>query len=156
MKKSPRILDDPQSRQMARNMRDHNWEVMERVAKLGTLWMCWWNKNRHHDRTTAPPDLQIFGLIDGMEFLKWTRTHKDWWVIGEWSDERYAAPVSLTDAGRLALTERYKYDMEPVTGGLVEPGWIATPAARTPSDTLRDAPTDKESPETSKVEPERR
>ncbi len=55
---------------------------------------------------------------------------KDWWVIGDWSDQRYAAPVSLTDAGRAALANREQYDLEPVTGGLVEPGWQATPAPR--------------------------
>jgi hypothetical protein len=113
---------------------------MERVNDLGTLWICWWNKDRHHERSPLAQypdgsgyrnDLLVCGLIDGMELLEWLHSHKDWWVIGEWSDERYAAPVSLTEAGRLALTEREKYDMEPVTGGLVEPGWIATPTERT-------------------------
>ena len=115
---------------MARHMRDRQWEVMERVANLGTLWICWWSKDRHHNDKTAPADLLICGLIDGMQLLDWFNSHEDWWIIGEWSDERYAAPVSLTEAGRLALTERDKYDMELVTGGLVEPGWCAMPARK--------------------------
>jgi hypothetical protein len=109
-------------------MRDSEWEFMERVAKLGTVWVCWWNKNRHHDVKTAPPDLLICGLMDGTELSDWLNSHKGWWVIGEWSDERYASPVSLTDVGRQALENRALYDMEPVTGGLCEPGWTAIPA----------------------------
>ena len=114
---------------------------MERVAALAPnpLWICWWNKDRHHkpspraqyaDGSGYRDDLLVCGLIDGMELSEWLNSHKDWWVIGEWSDERYAAPVTLTDAGRVALANRELYDMEPVTGGLAEPGWVATPAKR--------------------------
>ncbi len=125
----PKRLKSRVDRQMARRMRDQQWAFMEKVAKLGTVWVCWWNKDRHHDEKTAPPDLVVCGLINGMELIEWLHSHPDWWVIGEWSDERYAAPVQLTEAGRDALAEREKYDMEPVTGGLVEPGWICTPEA---------------------------
>jgi hypothetical protein len=124
----PRRLTSRNDRQMARHMRDGQWEFMARVVELGTVWVCWWNKNRsHNDTKPLPPDLKVCGLIDGMELLEWLNSHKDWWVIGEWSDERYAAPVSLTDAGRAAFAERHRYDMELVTGGLVEPGWCAMP-----------------------------
>lgn len=125
----PREITTPEGREMARRIRDHHWSIMQRVADAGTLWCCWWNKNRHFDaRRPAPADTLVCGLIDGMELLEWMESHTDWWVIGEWSDERYAAPVTLTDAGRAALASRALYDMEPVTGGLVEPGWRATPA----------------------------
>jgi hypothetical protein len=111
-------------------MRDQQWEFMESVATLGTVWVCWWNKNGHHDRAKHVPDLLICGLIDGTELVDWLRSHDDWWTIGEWSDERYASPVGLTDVGRQALENRALYDMEPVTGGLCEPGWIAIPEKR--------------------------
>lgn len=126
----PKRLTSRDDRKMARHMRDRQWEFADRVALLGTLWVCWWNKNRLHDEKNASADLYICGLIDGMELLDWMSRHKDWWVIGEWSDDRYAAPVSLTDAGRKALVEREKYDMELVTGGLVEPGWCCMPARK--------------------------
>jgi len=112
---------------MARHLRDSQWAFADKVARLGTVWVCWWNKNRHHDYNNHPDDLEVYGLIDGIELLEWMNSHKDWWIIGEWSDDRYAAPVCLTEKGRIALAERKKYDMEPVTGGLVEPGWQATP-----------------------------
>lgn len=111
-------------------MLDGYWEFMDLVARHGTLWACWWNKNGHHAPENRPTDLYVCGLIDGCELREWLNRHEDWWVIGEWSDERYAAPVSLTDTGRAALANREQYDMEDVTGGLVEPGWVATPLPR--------------------------
>lgn len=117
--------------EIARAIRDGQWALMERVARKGTVWICWWNKNRHHDESKPlPPDLVVHGLITGMELLSWLNSHKDWWAIGKWSDERYAAPVSLTDAGRAALAHRDEYDLEPVTGGLIAPGWSCVPAAK--------------------------
>ena len=124
----PKRLTSKHERETARRVRDGQWAFMEKVARLGTVWVCWWNKNRHHDYKTAPDDLLVCGLIDGCELLDWLHSHKDWWIIGEWSDERYAAPVSLTDAGRLALQNRHLYDMEDLHGGLVEPGFVVTPA----------------------------
>lgn len=129
-REQPKQLTSPEWRRTARLMRDSQWKFMDRVDAAGVLWLCWWNKNRHHDESAAPPDLVICGLIDGMELLEWLNNHKDWWVIGEWSAERYAAPVSLTDVGREARRNRDLYDMEPVTGGLVEPGWMAIPEER--------------------------
>ena len=129
MSERPRRLTSRHDRRMARRMRDGQWEFMEQVAKLGTVWLCWWDKNGRHKDNQAE-DVVAHGLIDGMELLEWIDSHKDWWVVGEWSDEHYAAPVRLTDAGRVALTKREQYDMELVTGGLVEPGWCARPAWR--------------------------
>lgn len=129
-KEAPRKLASRQQRQMARQMRDWQWKFMEKVARLGTLWVCWWNKDRHHDEENAPEDLEICGLIDGSELLGWMNSHRNWWRIGKWSDKRYAAPVRLTPAGKKALKNRRKYDMEPVTGGMVEPGWQAIPAKK--------------------------
>lgn len=139
MTTKPKVLKSKADREMARRMMDWNWGFAERVAAAGTLWVCWWNKNRHHDRSPDAQysdgsgyrnDLLVCGLIDGMELLDWLNSHPDWWEIGEWSDERYAAPVKITEAGRLALASREKYDMEPLHGGLVEPGYVVTPAPR--------------------------
>jgi hypothetical protein len=132
MARQPKRLTSRRDREMARRIRDGQWEFMDRVFRLGTVWVCWWNENGHHDENSIPDDLMVCGLIDGMELLAWLHSHKDWWTIDEWSDERYAAPVSLTDAGRAALAARDQYDMELVTGGLVEPGWCAMPARRAP------------------------
>lgn len=126
----PKRLTAKCDRENARRERDSQWDFMERVAALPPqqpLWVCWWNKNRHHDYAHIPLDLLICGLSGGMVLSEWLNSHKDWWIIGEWSDARYAAPVTLTDAGRAALANRAAYDMEPVTGGLVEPGWEAIP-----------------------------
>lgn len=120
----PKRLTSKRSREMARQTRDSHWRFMERVAALGTLWFCIWNKYRREELVDEHRDC----LIGGLEIQEWIDQHPDWWIVGEWSDERYARPLQLTDAGRLALTERAKYDMEPVTGGLVEPGFIVTPA----------------------------
>jgi hypothetical protein len=127
---NPKRLNSQQDIEYARRVRDGQWEFAELVNRLGTVWVCWWNKNRHHDRTKPhPEDLLVCGLLDGVQLIEWLHSHNDWWIIGEWSDERYAAPVSLTDAGKLALANRAQYDMEDVTGGLVEPGFIITPEA---------------------------
>lgn len=130
-KQEPRKLESPEHREMARAARNHDWEIADRIAARGTMWFCWWNKNRRH-REPYPDDLLVCGLIDGMEILGWLQSHPDWWEIGKWDDTRYAAPVTITAAGRAALAERDKYDMEPVLGGLVEPGWQAIPLPRTP------------------------
>ena len=131
-----RVLTSDVSRRTARRTRNRHWQVLEKIAEHDPLWICWWDKaGRHSERSlegrwvaTHPPDVEVFGLIDGMEFLDWMKVHPDWLEIGEWSDERYATPVRITDAGRAALTDRDKYDMEPVLGGLVEPGFEVVPA----------------------------
>lgn len=128
----PEFHDDAQHREMARRMRDGQWQFADRVAKHGTVWFCWWNKDRRHV-PPYPDDVEVRGLIDGLEILGWLRSHDDWWVIGEWDDARYAAPVQLTDTGRKALAERHLYDLEPVDYGLVEPGHRAIPAERVPA-----------------------
>ena len=109
---------------MARAIRDGQWRFMERIAEHGTLWFTPWNKSR---REEAADELRE-GLIGGMELLDWVERHKDWFESGEWSSERDARPYRLTDAGRAALADRATYDMEPVYGGLVEPGWRAIPS----------------------------
>ena len=48
----------------------------------------------------------------------------------EYDEKRDAWPFRLTDAGRAALQDRDRYDMEPVYGGMVEPGWTATPSPK--------------------------
>lgn len=141
-KEKPKRLTSPADRAMARRIRDQQWRFMECVRDAGTLWWCPWNKNRHHDPKTAPEDLYISGLIDGMEMMEWMSAHKEWWLIGEWSEKRYARPIRLTPAGFEALANRHLYDMELVTGGLIEPGWRCTPA-RKASGNLPAATTDQ-------------
>lgn len=128
MRREPVFHEDPEHRGMARTIRDRQWLFADRVAEAGTLWFCWWDKARRHEGK-AQSDLWVSGLIDGMEILGWLEAHPDWWVIGEWDDARYAAPVIITDAGRNALANRDAYDLEPVDWGLVEPGHRAIPAA---------------------------
>ena len=129
---SPTMKDSIETRRLARRMRDHHWKVLERMKEHDPLWCCWWDKKgkydtRHYGGVEPPPDVEVFGLIDAMEFGNWMRRHPDWIEHGEWSDERYAEPVRITDAGREALRNRHLYDMEPVEGGMVEPGWQAIP-----------------------------
>jgi len=124
VKTEPKILRDKDSRNRARVIRDRHWRFMERAAEHDPLWFCVWNK-------TGQPELEDEwrdGLISGMEIMDWVRRHTDWFCIGGWSDQRYARPFRLTDAGRAALANRDVYDMEPVFGGLVEPGWQCVPA----------------------------
>ena len=65
--------------------------------------------------------------MSGMDILTWMRSHRDWFRKGKWSDERYALPVRLTRLGKEALFNRAPYDMEPIYGGLAEPGYVVTP-----------------------------
>lgn len=124
----PKLLTDPQDRDMARRMRDGQWKFMERVAREGTVHVSTWNKYRLEEQ----PNELLLSLISGMELSEWITKHLDWFVLGPQEKVRYTQPVSLTGAGRVALANRHLYDMEPVTGGLVEPGWQAVPAEPTP------------------------
>ena len=119
----PNVLSSPDDRAMARRTREAQWEFMQRVADAGTLWWCAWNTSS----LPEGPDECRMGLLEGMEVSQWMHTHPAWWDIGGWDDTRSAQPVRLTEAGREALAHRDQYDMEPVTGGLVEPGWVCTP-----------------------------
>ena len=128
-KPEPKILDEPRDRDMARYVRDRQWETLERIAEHNPLYICWWDKAGRH-KGERPPDLKVCGIPDANELINWLNLHPDWTVTGEWSDERYAAPVWITDAGREALQNRHLYDMEAVEGGMVEPGWQAIPAPK--------------------------
>lgn len=126
MSSPPKVLKDKSSRAMARAIRDRQWEFMERALKHNPLWFCIWNKRGLPELENEWRD----ALISGMKIQEWMRAHKPWFRVGKWNEERYATPVRLTPAGRWALRHRMRYDMEPVTGGLVEPGWSCTPAPR--------------------------
>ena len=125
----PKALTDDQSRQTARWVRDRQWRTLERIAEHNPLYICWWDKHRRH-KVDRPDDLEAHGLIDGMELAHWLRAHPEWTTAEEWSDERCAQAFYITDVGRDALANRQQYDMEPVVGGLVEPGWQAVPTER--------------------------
>lgn len=96
---------------------------MERCAKHDPLWFCVWNKRRLPEQA----DEWRACLMTGMDKFEWMDKHPEWFVRGYWDDDRYAIPVQLTDAGREALENRELYDMEPVSGGFVEPGYVVTP-----------------------------
>lgn len=122
----PRKLTDRESREHARAVRDRQWRFMERCAEHEPLWFCVWDKRGREEG----PDEWLDGLITGLEIQDWITRHPKWFVYGEWNEERYAAPVTLTDAGKRALRNRSAHDMKPVFGGLVEPGWQAIPTPR--------------------------
>lgn len=127
---SPIEKNDPESRALARRMRDRQWEFADKVLEHGTVWFCWWDKAHRH-ASPYPSDLYVTCLISGVEMLTWLNSHKDWWIIGDWDDAKYAAPVQLTDAGRASLKDRSRYDHEPVFYGFVEPGFSTIPAEKT-------------------------
>ncbi len=120
----PKRLTNKSSRDMARRVRDYHWEIMEKIAANGALRVCLWDKKRLEEQ---PGEVRM-GLISGMEWMNWVRRHRNWFVVSRKHDERDAFVMKLTTAGRQALRDRAKYDMEPVEGGLVEPGWIAVPS----------------------------
>lgn len=117
------VLASHTARQRARAIRNRQWRFMERVALHAPLWFCAWNKER---RPTSPDEMRS-GLLTGMALLRWQQAHADWFVIGAWDALRDAEPIWLTPLGHQALQDRARYDMEPVEGGLIEPGWVAIP-----------------------------
>lgn len=120
---NPKRLTDRDSRRMARFVRDRQWKFMECCLASNPLWFCVWNKKKLPELADEWRD----GLITGLEIEQWMAAHKDWFKRGRWSPKRYARPIRLTDAGKAALADREPYDMEPVVGGLVEPGYVVTP-----------------------------
>lgn len=119
----PKRLTDPKARETARRIRDSHWALMERMRDR-TIWVCPWNKYRMEG---GPGEVR-FDLISGCEWFDWVGRHQDWFQVGEWSEERCARAMTLTDAGRAALADREPYDMEDFHGGLVEPGYVVTPS----------------------------
>lgn len=123
----PKRLTDRTQRMIARRERDSQWEFMERVAREGIVWMCPWDKYGRHKNGDG---VYVFGLLGSNEFFHWLADHKDWWKRGRWSEKRCARSIRITDAGRAALLNREQYDMEPIYGGMVEPGYVVTPWPR--------------------------
>ena len=122
----PKILTDEESCRRARYIRDRQWRFMECIAEHRVLWFCIWNKKGLPQALDEWRD----GLITGMEIQDWIDRHRKWFLVGPWNDERYARRVQLTKEGNQALAVREKYDMEPVFGGMVEPGWMAIPSLK--------------------------
>ena len=123
----PKILTKVAARRTARHDRNYQWLTLEQIAEHDPLYICWWDKHGRFKNKEVPADTRVCGLISANTILSWLNAHPDWIVIGEWDDERYAAPVWITGAGREALENRHLYDMEPVAGGMIEPGWLCTP-----------------------------
>jgi len=130
---NPKRLTNKTMRVIARRERDSQWEFMERVAREGIVWMCPWDKYKRHKDGDG---VYVFGLIGSNEFYHWLDSHKDWWIRGRWSEKRCARSIRITPAGLKALKNREQYDMEPIYGGMVEPGYVVTPwpVKRTVSD----------------------
>lgn len=120
----PKRLTDYRERMIARRQRDSQWRFMERVAREGVVWVCPWDKYSKHKNGDG---VYVFGLLGSNEFYHWLDSHKDWWKKGRWSDKRCAASVRITEAGLVALQNRHLYDMEPIFGGMVEPGFVVRP-----------------------------
>ena len=120
-------LTDQKSRDMARRMRDGHWSLLERLNRHGTLYVCPWDKYGRHKK--PEPDLEVLSPLS-QDIFSWFKVHSDWIDILEWDEQRCAYPFAITDAGREALDNRTLYDMEPVEGGLVEPGWTAIPTSK--------------------------
>lgn len=72
----------------------------------------------------------VFGLLGSNELFHWLDSHKDWWKRGRWTEKRCARSIRITAAGRRALKNRHLYDMEPIHGGMVEPGYVVVPWPR--------------------------
>ena len=120
----PKRLTAKRDRAMARRERDSQWAFMERVAREGIVWMCPWDKYGRHK---GGDGVYVFGLLGSNELFHWLDSHKDWWKRGRWSEKRCARSIRITVHGRAALINRGPYDMEPICGGMVEPGWEAIP-----------------------------
>ena len=111
-------------RERARRTREMQWRFMERVFEWRELWFSPWNK----DRRDEAPDEWRACLMTGMEILGWIRSHRTWFHFGRWNEDRAARPIRLTAEGKRAVFERPREaDMEPIHGGLVEPGYIVRP-----------------------------
>ncbi len=123
-------LTSPEQRERLRYTRNHQWAFMERIrdamSEFGCLWWCIWNKRRLPE---GPGEYRMC-LLSGMDVNAWVVEHPEWFNQGEWNDDRYAIPITLTEAGLEALLNRHLYDMEPVKVGLMEPGYIGIPAPR--------------------------
>ena len=122
----PKRLTDRGARRSARYQRDSQWGFMERLASEGIVWICPWDKYSRHKED----GVYVYGLI-GDVLSQWLyHSHKDWFTRGRWSEKRCAMSIRITEAGRAALAHRDLYDMEPILGGMVGPGYIVTPWPR--------------------------
>lgn len=118
-----RVLRDRQTRETAWRTRQQQWQFMEKIAAVGILWWCIWNKGGRPEAA----DEQRNCLLSGLDINQWIWAHRNWFRIGKWNESRYARPVRLTSTGREALRNRKLYEDEPIHGGMVDPGWMAIP-----------------------------
>lgn len=132
-------------RETARRIRDEQWRIMEAAAANGgAVRICPWDKKRvwrngqgYHHLDPIPGEFR-FSLLSFMETFSWfDMDHPDWFTTddADWDEERQTHLYRLTDAGRRALEERDRHDMEPVKGGLVEPGWQCVPIPKEEEET---------------------
>jgi hypothetical protein len=119
----PRKLTSRRDREMGRRIRNFHWKFMERLQREGTIHVCVWNKYGLEERQNE----LMLDMVSGCELLEWMSDHRDWFIIGKQDEARWTNPIALTEVGKLALSERKKYDMEPVKGGLFEPGFEVIP-----------------------------
>lgn len=117
-----RRFNDRDSRQVAQRQLEGHWNFVRRLAREGLVHFCVWNKYHHPERKNEIRH----GLIDGMEFLDFVRTHRAWFGCGAYDRRRNTFAIWLTQAGRSALRTRAER-AEMMRGGLVEPGYEAMP-----------------------------
>src|ERR1700685_206434 len=117
-----RRLTDRDSRQIAQRTLEGHWDFVRRLARQGVVHFCVWNKYHHKEGRNEIRH----GLIDGLEFFDFVRSHRPWFGRGAYDRRRNAFPMWLTPAGRIALKTRANRS-EMVHGGLVEPGYCAVP-----------------------------
>lgn len=112
-------LNDRWDREIARRIRDEQWQFMADVQRVGILHVCTWNKARRLSQQNE----RRFCLMGWLDIASWMRAHRTWFRTGPWDRSRDTFSISLTSAGRAALRRRAtRHDQAPVTGGLVEPG----------------------------------
>ncbi len=118
----PRLLASKSYREAARRIRDGQWRHMEDLRESGgEYWRAFGGEGN------VPAGVVFFGFLLWQDMAAWLHEHHDWFNIGDFDTARGANPIALTAAGLRALENRQLYDMDPVFGGAVEPGWTAIP-----------------------------
>jgi hypothetical protein len=123
----PRRLNTRYHRESARRHRDFDWAFMRRIARQGIVHYSPWNKNRLPTGRNEYRD----GLIGGLEWWGWVKRHRTWFCWSAWDPQRQTYAFSLTRIGKkIARRPPRRFDLEPVYGGLVEPGYREDPILR--------------------------
>lgn len=132
MQAEARHLTGLGDRQRARVIRNEQWSIMTRLAGGGSVRIFWFGASVSQDpfgtlaNNLMPEDAD---QIHGIELIAWIKRHKAWWEITRRASEPSSVRLRLTYAGRHALRNRGRYDMEPVEGGSIDDRWRCIPAS---------------------------